>query len=405
MRFALALSLLAFAGPAWGQYKDSKCDCASEDMKPAPGEHFSDGERVFRETRALLQKEYVDEKLADDDLWRAAVRGLLRGAGGRNWDSLLSPREYASLHNQLAGQLVGIGVELNVEKMDADPGMLPVVGVMPGSPAERAGIVAGDRLIKINDHPVRGRPAMESLVEMRGAAGSMLTLTVLHEDQLVVKTIKREAVQLPVVSDLQLPDGISLVRVTSFNERTAALLRASLEKVQAAKPRALVIDLRGNEGGLLDKAIDCAGLLLPKGAVMVTQVGRGGHETPLKTATDPVVHGVPLIALVDETTSSSAELLAGALRDQLGARLVGGRTHGKWNVQKIVELSNGYAVKYTIGTFKTPRGLLPDGKGLDPDVDVHMEHLDVDRAQRLRDTTARVQADAQLRAALALLKR
>jgi carboxyl-terminal processing protease len=397
----ILISLVSLAAPARAGDNTDRC---GDEYTPSHAK-FSDGERAFREARALLLKEYVDEKLTEDDLWRAATRGLLRGAGRRSWDALLSPDEYASMHHALTGQLVGIGVELNVDKMDAEIDMLQVAGAFPGSPAERAGLTAGDRIIKINEHPVRGRPVWQALAEIRGEAGSTVMLTVLREDQVLQKTIKREAIQIPVVADAALPDGVALVRIGSFNERTPPLLRATLERVAQTHPRALVLDLRGNEGGLLDKAVDCAALLLPKGAVMVTQVGRAGRETPLRTSGEPVVRGLPIIVLVDERTSSSAELLAGALRDDVGARLVGGRTHGKWNVQKIVELQNGYAVKYTIGTFKTPRGLLPDGKGLDPDVDVQQAVDAIDRAQRMRDTTGRVAADAQLRAALALLKR
>src|SRR5262249_28410143 len=127
-------------------------------------------------------------------------------------------------------------------------------------------------------------------------------------------------------------------------------------------------------------------------------------EEKIVTATDPVVSGVPITVLIDGGTASGAELLAGALRDHLNAKLVGMRTTGKWNVQKIADLSNGYALKYTIGVFKTPKGQAPDGVGIDPEVPVDLEPKRVGMAQRTSDANARIAADPQLRAALALLK-
>ena len=181
-------------------------------------------------------------------------------------------------------------------------------------------------------------------------------------------------------------------------------MRAALQRVAAKSPKGLVIDLRQNQGGLFDKMVESAALLLPKGASVVTEVRRGNREVPVRTEGEPVLRGVPVAVLVNGDTASGAEIFAGALRDTIGARLVGSKTLGKWNVQKVADLPNGYAIKYTVGTFKTPKGLAPDGKGLEPEVPVDLDEKLIDRVQRTLEPTARLAADAQLRAALALLK-
>ena len=239
---------------------------------------------------------------------------------------------------------------------------------------------------------------------IRGKAGTRVTLGVLRDDQAFVKTITRAPLTVRVVEEAQLPDGAALVWVRVFNERTPSLLRDALGRVMKSRPRGVVLDLRSNMGGLFDKMIECAGLFLPNGSPIVTELQRGHKEESVRTSGDPIVKGLPIVVLTDGGTSSGAELLAGALRDDLGARIVGARTHGKWNVQRIDTLSNGYAMKYTVGVFKTPKGVAPDGRGIDPDVPVDLDELSVAKAQRTGDAQKRIAVDAQLRAALAILR-
>ena len=368
--------------------------------QPPPREKFADAERAFRDARATLIKEYVDDTVSEDDLYRGAVAGMLT-AGGSKWDALLSPTELNDLHSDLTGEVVGIGVEIGIDQAN---GFIVVIDTFPGSPAGKAGLAAGDRILKVDGKSVRGADGMEIARGIRGKAGTSVSLSLLHEDRIVTVNLKRAAIPIAAASDLMLPDSVALVWVRAFNEKTPELLRASLTRVAAAHPRGVVLDLRHNQGGLLDKMIECAGQLLPKGSTIATEVLRGKREEVLRTTGEPLLKGVPLTVLVDGWTASGAELLAGALRDNLGARLVGSRTHGKWNVQKISDLPNGYAIKYTIGVFKTPKGLQPDGKGLDPEVPVDLDEKTVEHMQRVKESATRVAGDAQLRAALALLK-
>jgi carboxyl-terminal processing protease len=164
------------------------------------------------------------------------------------------------------------------------------------------------------------------------------------------------------------------------------------------------VDLRGNSGGLFDAAVESSGLLLPKGATLASAVGRGGQKKPHVTSRSPVLARLPTVVLIDGGTFSSGEILAGALRDGLGAKLVGKRTGGKWNAQKVVPLSNGYALKYTVMQFETPGGERPDGVGLSPHLEVELDAAEVARLRRL-PPAERLKADGQLRTALSSLGR
>jgi carboxyl-terminal processing protease len=380
--------------------------CAAQTARA--DDRFPDGEKTFQEARATLLKDYVDAKVSDDELYRAAVAGMLSNGGKRQWDTLLSPSEWNEMQEDLSGQVVGIGAEVRFEP---EGGLVSVLGVIPGTPAEKAGLVAGDRILKIDGRAPKGLTIREVVHLIRGPAGQPVALTILRDDQIITKSIKRAPMAWSPVTELSLPAGqgqgqgmIAVVGIRTFNEKTPSLLRAALERLRPQKPRGLVIDLRNNSGGLFEKLLDCASLLVPKGKLVVTKIGRGGAEEAYRSSGDSVLPDVPVLVLTDGTTASSAEVFAGALQESLGARVVGKRTHGKWNVQKVMPLQNGWAVKYTIGVFKSPRGELLDGKGLEPDLEVEMDPATVEKTQRLRDAKERLAADPQLRAAVALLK-
>ncbi len=363
-----------------------------------PKERFPDGAKAFQQAKELLAKDQLDDKSGDDDLYRGAVAGML-SAGGR-WDKLLSPSEIAELKGDMQGEVVGVGVEIRLEP---ETGAALVLGVLPGSGAERAGLAAGDRILRIDGVALRGREQRDVVRAIRGKAGSQVALTVLRDDKISVKTVLREKLVWAPVTEATLPGEVALIGIRAFTEKTPALLREALGRAAARKPRALVIDLRDDEGGLFDKMIECAGALTPKGTLVVTKLGRGGRETPYRSDGEPLLRGVPTAVLVNGKTASGAEMLAGAMQSA-GARVVGKRTFGKWNVQRIDDLGNGWAIKFTVGTFRSPAGALLDGKGLDPDLEVEMDPATTAAAQRITDGKSRLAADPQLRAALALLR-
>jgi carboxyl-terminal processing protease len=239
--------------------------------KPAGNERLKmpNAKAAFEAVKATLQREYVDE-VSEDDLYSGAVAGMLQAAGGRKWDGVISPMEMKMISGELAGQIVGIGVEIDI---DTERNTINVLAPFPGAPAEKAGLKAGDRIIKVDDKLVRDG-AEKAARAIAGKEGTQVHLGVLREDQVIQKVITRGQVTLSAVVDQMLPDNIGLIWVRTFNEKTPELLRAALVRLAAKKPRGLVIDLRRNMGGLLDKMIESAGELLPKGTVVATVVKR-----------------------------------------------------------------------------------------------------------------------------------
>lgn len=358
---------------------------------------FGDGEKAFLKARALLQKSYVDDKVSDDKLWRAATEGLLHGIGNGKWDKLMSPNELAALKADLVGEIVGIGVNIELE---TESGIVDVLGIVPGSGAEKAGIVVGDKILRLDGKALKGLSEGEIARSMRGKAGTSVTLTVLRDAEIVTKTIKRSPLVLDPVTSTMLPNGVGLVRLQAFNEKTPPLLKAALERLRGMK--GLIIDLRSNPGGHYGSMLECACELLPKGSPIVTELRRDGGVVEKRTWQEPQV-GVPFAVLVNAGTASGAEILAAAMK-QAGARIVGKRTFGKWSAQELTELGNGWGIKYTTMLFRSPSGALPDGRGLDPDVEVEGDVRDVAKASVMKDADKRIAADAQLRVATTLLK-
>jgi carboxyl-terminal processing protease len=362
-----------------------------------PDPPFDHADRAFQEARRLLETTYA-EPVAEDQLFRGAVEGMLARAGGRRWDRLLSPAEFAALESDLKGEVVGIGIEI---KHDPETGLLSVRNVLPGSGAEAAGLRPGDQILKVDGRALRGRAEPEVVAALRGKPGSTAALRVLQGDRIVDLTVRRGTLVFDRVTTLPLPRDVALVTIRSFTERTPTDLRAALEATRGA--RALVIDLRRNPGGLLDRTLDCAGLLLPGGTPIASMRARGGDKPLVATPSSGLPPQRPLAVLVDGDTASSAEVLASALRSSLHARLVGKRTLGKWNVQRLERLANGYVMRWTVGVLRASDGTTPDGQGIAPDVPVEMAPGEVERAQRLTTPAERLAADPQLAAAVGLL--
>jgi carboxyl-terminal processing protease len=277
---------------------------------------------------------------------------------------------------------------------------------VPGSPAEREKLVAGDEVLKGGDKLCKGRSLRDIVRDVRGKVGEAVTLTVLRDDKVFNVTIKREVVPLDVVSGGMLDGGVGYVRIHYFQEKTPVVLKEVLRSVASSK--AMVVDVRQNGGGLFDEVTKVASLFLKPGTPIV-RIDQRGKPPEVRTATgEQLIFEMPLVVLVNEETASGAELLAAALAEGRGAQIVGTRTFGKWSVQKLDRLANGYAMKYTTSTFATPSGRSFGGLGLPPDVEVAFgagtgEHA-LDKLLAQPDLSKRAAQDPQLRTALGLVR-
>jgi carboxyl-terminal processing protease len=396
-----SVATVASAAPATPA-PSATAPAASEEPFTVQTEKFGDGQKAFAAAKDALLTKYYAAGLTEEDVYRAAVRGMVEDIDARmhRWNKLLSPTQLAEIQTELSGEIVGIGVSI---RFDDPTGHIEILGTTPGSPADKGGLLARDTIVSVNGKLFRDKTAMDAIHELRGKAGVPVTLSVLREDKLLSFTIARAPVQIQEVHHL-LIDGVGELAIGMFTAKTVPAVRAALDDFSAAHVRAIALDLRGNHGGSFDDAVHSAELFLPAGAPIVKLERREGKEETLTSKGSPVLPSTPIVILVNQDTSSSAELLAGALSENLHARIVGMRTYGKWTVQSLDELGNGYAIKYTTALFHTPSGKSYEGVGLTPDVEVDADRQQVERACFITEPTARLAADVQLRTALSLLK-
>jgi carboxyl-terminal processing protease len=368
-----------------------------------PVEKFKDGAKAFAQVRDALLKSYYAEGIDEDALYRAATAGMLERLEPRmkKYNKLLPPREIAEIKNDLKGELVGVGVQID---FDEKSGYADVLGTLPRSPSEKAGILVGDKIVTVNGKLYKGMQRKDVIADIRGKPGEPVTLSVLRGDKLLSFTIVRDKIAYDSPIHAMLPDALGYVRIPSFTDKTPAEVRAGLEELEKGGARALVVDLRHSPGGSFERAVETAELLVPEGAPIVVVKARGKPDDTRVSKGKPVLGAVPVTVLVDSATSSGAEFLAGALSESRHARLVGMRTHGKWSVQSLDDLPNGFAYKYTVGLFQTPSGKSYEGIGIAPDVESSMDESLLARANAAKPEE-RLALDAQLRTAKELLAR
>lgn len=371
-----------------------------------PSEPFSRGAQNFEAARKALLGGYYRDSLTEDDLYRAAVRGMVQYADPsmQQWNKLLPPSELAQIRNDLQGEIVGIGV-----RIDFDPvtGYIDVKGTIPGSPAERLGIGPPDKIVTVNGKLYKGRTWGDVVNDIRGKAGETVTLAILRGAGIVTVPVVREKVAYDTVQALVVADDVGYLRIPSFNAKTPGSLHDALADLAGKHVRALVLDLRSNPGGSFEDSIAAASELTPAGAA-IASVDKRGKVEPItaKAGTPaPLLLDLPVAVLVDHDTASSAELLAAAVQELRHATLVGARTRGKWSVQRLEDLPNGYAIKFTVGMFSSPSGKSYDGTGVAPDIEVDAPTEAVQHAIAQSDGKALFAADVQLRTAVAVLTR
>ena len=396
-------SAVAVAAASPGDAGASAWD--SDDNLLIPPEKFSDPEKAFAVAKEAMLNRYYAAGLTEEDLYRAAVRGMLSDVDPamHKWNKLLSPGELAELNSDLKGEIVGIGVRIH---FDAATGHILVVSVIPGTPAEKAGVHPMDLVLSVNGKHFKAKGEMgemEALREIRGKAGEPVTLSILRDDAILPFTIVRGKVTLDDVRH-QVYGGIGYLSVLQFSERTTGAFKQALDDFSTAHVSGIALDLRHNSGGSFDEAVKCAELLLPAGTPIVTLERRNGKMETFTSKGAPALPNVPVVVLVDHATSSGAELVTAALSEQRKARTVGMKTFGKWSVQFIEDLPNGYAIKYTSALFHAPSGKTYQGVGMVPDVEVDEDQDQIERASQIQDLAQKTAADPQLRTAFALLK-
>lgn len=298
-------------------------------------------------------------------LSRASIDGMLASLHDP-YTYYLDPSEFAAMQQQTQGLFVGVGIQVLEQGKNTE-----IVEVFPDSPAARAGLAKGDVITAVNGVSMAGKSLDEVTTAIRGSKGTPVTVSVRTPGG-TTKTVHmvRTELHLQLVTTSMITvhgRKVGVIRLAEFDQGAGAAVRNAATTLVAHGATALVLDLRGNPGGLVDEAVDVVGAFVPKGSPVVTTAGLHDPRSELKTITTPVTT-VPLVVLVDRYSASASEIVSGALRDDHRAILVGQRTFGKAVVQRTVTLPNGGALHYTIARYLTPSGYDLNHKGLEPNI-------------------------------------
>ena len=344
--------------------------------------------KPFWEAWQIVHDYYVDQPLDDTKLMQGAIRGMIAALGDKH-SSYMDPLEYKDATSDLSGEYEGIGAWVNT-----DGDFLTISEPMPGSPAEKAGLITGDQIIKIDGEDLTGVLPELARRKVLGPAGSTVVLTILRDgvENPFDVSVTRDAIKVASVDSKMLEDNIAYVKIRNFGDQTDEELTTALKDLLKQKPAGLVLDLRNNPGGSLDTAINVASQFIGNGVILYEEYGDGTRQTH-EAKQGGLATDIPLVVLVNEFSASASEVVAGAIQDTGRAELVGTTTYGKGSVQQWIPLSGDEgAVRVTIARWLTPNGRLIHEIGLEPDEEVNMTEED-----------AKANLDPQLDAAINLL--
>lgn len=344
------------------------------------------GERQFSFPTFWEAWDQLHEKfngdLKDEKLYYGAVEGMVHAAGDP-YTVFSTPEDTKQFEEALSGSFSGVGIEIGVHN-----GVITVIAPLQGYPAEKAGVRAGDAIVAIGKKPITQDTALDDVVQqIRGPKGTTVTLTVIHKDSREAAdiTITRDTIRVESVK-LDVADGLAHITITNFENDTSSAFGSVVRQIHRQGVRGVILDMRGNPGGLLQAAIDVASHFVPAGSVVVTEKGKESHEYRAKGSHQ--LQAIPVAVLVDEGSASASEIVAGALRDIRHAPIIGQKTFGKGSVQEFLKLEDGASLRVTVAKWFTPSGQSIHEQGIAPTIEVSRDPEKTDDAQlnRARET-------------------
>ena len=323
---------------------------------------------LFWKVWEILKNRYVDKSELDArELFYGAIDGML-AATGDPYTTFFSPEENREFNEDISGTFEGIGAEMGMKD-----DIITIVAPLEGMPAEKAGLLPGDKIVKIDGVASSSYSLDEAVKHIRGPKGTEVKLTIFREGEEETRevAVKRGIISVKSVRFEMKDNGIAYIRVNRFGEDTEDAFAAATNELLAKKATSLVIDLRSNPGGFLETAVAMGSLMLPSGKVVVMEEDGEGKRKELKARGGDTLSGLPTVVLINEGSASASEILAGALRDNRdNVRLVGKKSFGKGSVQELISVSKDTAVKITIARWLTPSGKQIHNVGISPDVEV-----------------------------------
>ena len=308
----------------------------------------------------IIEKRYVD-KVDIDKVIDGAIAGAVRALGDPYSDYMASS-EWDEFMIRARGSYSGVGLTIGSKDK-----YIVVISPIKGSPAARAGIKPGDRILKVDGKELYDVSTDRAAEMIRGPVGTQVILTILPAggDAPVEYTLTRENITIVTVDSRMLDGRIGYIQITQFGEGTAVATRAALDELKSSGARAIVLDLRGNPGGILDECVEVAELFVPEGPIVSVVDRQGQREV---RSSESAGLGMPLVVLVDEGSASASEIVAGAVQDRKAGVIVGKKTFGKGSVQSLINLKDGSGIRLTTAKYYTPSGRSIHGKGIDPDI-------------------------------------
>lgn len=335
-----------------------------------------------------LENKYVDRgKIDRQKLIYGAAEGIVRALGDP-YSVFLPPDEAKQFEQDVRGAFEGIGAEIGIRK-----DVLTVIAPLEGSPAQKAGLVASDKILEINDESTLDMTVEAAVSRIRGPQGTEVRLTIARDvsEGTKIIMIRREIIKIPVLAvetrsaGTATPgsvfpttkDKITIIKLFHFTETLPGEFRRAARQVNTTKVKGIVLDLRNNPGGFLEVSADVSGWFLERGAVVAVEDFGDGRTEEYRTAGPAIFKDTPVVVLMNKGSASAAEIMAGALRDQRGVKLVGEQSFGKGSVQDLETLKNGASIKITVAKWVTPKGTVLEKAGLDPDIKVERTQEDI----------------------------
>ena len=344
---------------------------------------------LFGEVLEKINEEYVED-INQSESMDSAINGLLQSLDP--YSAYLSPENFEEMQTETSGEFGGLGIEVSMEA-----GVVKVITPIDDTPASRAGLKAGDYIVKIDDVQVQGKTLSEAVEIMRGPVGSDIELTVRRRGvkKALTFTLTREIIEIQSVKSDLLDKNIGYLRLTSFNENSASQIKKRINDLDKNKKlKGFILDLRNNPGGLLSQAIKITDYFLDNGEIVSTKSRKASENRKWFARDGDLTDGRPLIVLINYGSASASEIVAGALKDHKRAIILGENSYGKGSVQSIIPLRNDGAIRLTIAKYYLPSGTSISEVGVTPDININEEG---------EDFKIKTETDNQLNYALKLL--